>query len=161
MIVKTSVEFVPDVVYDAAGAVEGRLASIVAKSLIEGKKVAVVNVEQAVISKPIDSVVKWLEPWYSMRTWINPRRHSPKKYVTPEGYFRTSVRNMLPVSQMKGREAYSRLRVYAGSPAGLRQELEKPDSVRYKGKAGHFTTLAQLAGYYRNWRSEVFVVKGE
>ncbi|WP_449461740.1 uL13 family ribosomal protein [Tardisphaera miroshnichenkoae] len=142
-------KFVPDLVYDAAGTVEGRLASITAKALMEGKKVAVVNVEKAVISKPIDAVVKWLQPWYGIHSWINPRRYSPRKFMTPEGYFRTSVRNMLPVDKPKGREAYSRLRVYAGLPSELSGfPIQKLEQVMWKGKEGNSTTLLELGLYY-------------
>ncbi len=150
-------KFVPDLVYDAAGTVEGRLASITAKALMEGKKVAVVNVEKAVISKPIDAVVKWLQPWYGIHSWINPRRYSPRKYMTPEGYFRTSVRNMLPVDKPKGREAYSRLRVYVGFPSELSSfPVQKLEGVMWKGKEGNSTTLLELGLYYgRVKRKEV------
>jgi len=147
--------FVPDLVLDATGAIEGRLASVTAKALVEGKKVAVVNVEKAVISKPIDSVVKWLQPWYGIHSWINPRRYSPRKYMTPEGYFRTSVRNMLPIDQMKGREAYKRLRVYEGVPQELSSFVaEKKEEVLWHGKEGHSTTLLELAAYYGRKRVE-------
>ncbi|MGC8601072.1 MAG: uL13 family ribosomal protein [Thermoprotei archaeon] len=149
--------FVPDLVYDASGAIEGRLASITAKALMQGKKVAVVNVEKAVISKPLDAVVKWLQPWYGIHSWINPRRYSPRKYMTPEGYFRTSVRNMLPVDKPKGREAYARLRVYSGVPPDLSGfPVQRPEEVMWKGREGTATTLLEVGLYYgRVKRKEV------
>jgi len=153
--VKILKNFEPDLVFDASNAVEGRLASVTAKALLEGKNVAIVNADKAIISKPIDGVVKWLQPWYGIHSWINPRKHSPRKYMTVEGYFRTSIRNMLPVDKVRGREAYKRLRVYEGVPKELSSyQFETPKKVMWNGKEGHCTTLLELASYYGRKRVE-------
>jgi large subunit ribosomal protein L13 len=102
--------------------VVGRLASIIAKYLLSGYRVNVVNVEKAVFTGTKERVLAEFKKKLSIQSKVNPRRHGPFKPRTPEGIFRRVVRGMLPRRKTKGKEAYRRLRVYRGIPTNLRGE---------------------------------------
>ncbi|MCE4603840.1 MAG: 50S ribosomal protein L13 [Aeropyrum sp.] len=109
-----------EIVVDGAGMVMGRLASIVAKLLMLGWKVHVVNSEKIVLSGDPTMVVNSYR-----RTVLGVRSHfshkwRPKRPRTPQRLFKHAVRGMLPKNKAKGRQALSRLRVYVGVPESLK-----------------------------------------
>jgi large subunit ribosomal protein L13 len=102
----------------------GRLASIVAKNLLEGNRVVVVNVDKVIVTGTskksiLDKYFKRLR----LRSNVNPRRHGPFVYRSPEGIFRRTVRGMLPRRKAKGREAFRRLKVYRGVPPNIKSDM--------------------------------------
>ena len=106
-----------EVIIDGSEMVLGRLASHVAKRLLNGEKVIVVNVEKVVVTGTSKNSI--LERYYKklrLRSNVNPRRHGPFIPRSPEGIFRRTVRGMLPRRKYKGRMAYRRLKVYRGIP---------------------------------------------
>ena len=107
-----------EIVIDGTDMVLGRLASHVAKRLLNGEKVIVVNVDKIVVTGTSKNSI--LEKYYKklrLRSNVNPRRHGPFIPRSPEGIFRRTVRGMLPRRKYKGRMAYKRLRVYRGVPS--------------------------------------------
>jgi large subunit ribosomal protein L13 len=106
------------VIVDATDAILGRLASRVAKELLRGNRVDIVNAEKAVISGSRESIVETYRAWMETRQVANPRK-GPKHPKYPEDIVRKAVRGMLPHEKPKGREAYRRLRVYRGVPEHL------------------------------------------
>ncbi len=116
-----------EIVVDASGQVLGRLASIVAKLLLLGWRVHVVNAEKMVLSGDPTMVVQAYK-----RTVLGVRSHyshkwRPKRPRSPQRLFKYAVRGMLPKHNRRGREALSRLRVYVGVP----KELEGREKVRF------------------------------
>lgn len=105
---------------DASNQILGRLASHVAKLLLNGNKVLVFNAEKAVLSGDKSRIVERFRIRYSRRTLKNPEKLGHREPRTPEGIVRRAIRRMLPYKQAKGREAFKRLRVICGS-----QELPK------------------------------------
>lgn len=138
-------------IYDATNHILGRMCSRIAKDLLNGERVCVVNVEKAVISgNPRERIEFYLE---------RRRRGDPKKGPffprTPEGIFRRAVRGMLPWKKAKGRKAFSRLRVFVGVPEELKgkefEKIEEADANKLKGK---YITLGELClelGAKRRW----------
>ncbi len=114
-------------VVDGSGHVMGRLASIVAKLLLSGWRVHVVNAEKIVVSGNPKMVVDSYK-----RTVLNVRSHfshkwRPKRPRTPQRLFKAAVKGMLPKDNRRGREALSRLRVYVGVP----DEFSGSELVRF------------------------------
>ncbi|MEM4576651.1 MAG: 50S ribosomal protein L13 [Candidatus Nezhaarchaeales archaeon] len=104
------------VVVDAEGQILGRMASLVAKMLLMGQKVIIVNAEKAVISGNKRSVIEeYRENVLSKRTWKMPEK-GPKKYRRPDIIVKRVIRGMLPYKQWKGRVAFKNLKVYMGVP---------------------------------------------
>jgi large subunit ribosomal protein L13 len=106
----------PSVHYiDAAGQIAGRLCSKVAKLLLNGDRVIVVNAEKTLISGERGSVMKsWLE-YLKIASVVHPK-HGPFHSRTPDGIITKMVRGMVPRRKPKGIAAMKRLRVYVGVP---------------------------------------------
>ena len=103
-------------VVDGKGHLLGRLASIVAKQLLEGKKVVVVRSEAIVISGSLKrNMVKYAQ-FVKKRTNTNARR-GPFHFRSPSRIFWRTLRGMLPHKTVRGQLALGRLAVYEGMPA--------------------------------------------
>jgi len=105
-------------VIDGSGLILGRLASKVAKFLLEGYEVSVINIEKVVISGKKDSIFKEHEKFLEIKSKVNPK-YTPRHYRRPDNMFRATVRGMLPRKKPKGKVALSRLKVFIGSPGNI------------------------------------------
>jgi len=104
------------IVVDASGLRLGRAASVIARHLLEGKKVVVVNSEKAVISGAKKAIVERYRRRMERRTWKNPEKVGPKRERRPDSLFYAAVKGMLPRKTPRGKAALNRLRVYIGVP---------------------------------------------
>ncbi|PSP81525.1 50S ribosomal protein L13 [Halobacteriales archaeon QS_1_68_20] len=104
-------EFEPDVVVDARDCILGRVASKVAERAMDGQRVAVVNVEQAVITGDENDVMAT----YRKRIDIGSDQ-GPAYPKRPDGIFKRAVRGMLPHKTKRGQDAYANVRAYVGDP---------------------------------------------
>lgn len=106
-------------IIDAEGQVLGRLASQVAKRVMEGKEVKVVNCDKTIITgDPDETIEECLE-----KKGIGDPHHGPYSFENPEGIFRRTVRGMLPMKKSKGERALKNLKTYSRNP--LDEEGEK------------------------------------
>ncbi len=100
------------IIIDAKGLILGRMASIIAKRLLQGESVIVLNAEKTAISGKRLQIVKeaktFLEVGHPRKGPYHPRR--------PDKIVRRTIRGMLPRKKPKGRQAFKRLRVYLGAP---------------------------------------------
>jgi large subunit ribosomal protein L13 len=100
------------IIIDAKGLILGRMSSIVAKLLLQGETIVVLNSEKAAISGKRLQIVKdaksFLEVGHPRKGPYHPRR--------PDRIVRRTIRGMLPWKKPKGRQAYKRLKVYLGAP---------------------------------------------
>ena len=129
------------VVIDADGLVLGRLSTHVAKRLMSGEEIHIVNAEKAIIS---GNKVQLLAH-YKHRRERGTRNHGPFYPRSADMILKRTVRGMLEHKKPSGRAAYRRLKVYIGVPRELRAEkaeivesAKKPEMVRY-------TTLGAIA----------------
>lgn len=106
------------IVFNARGQIAGRLGAHVAKALLSGKNVAVIEVQDAVISGGLAHQVDRLQGKRNMKAKYDPSK-SPKFPRVPHLMFKRLVRGMLPKKTQIGRDALHRLRVYSGIPAGV------------------------------------------
>jgi len=107
-------------VYDAKDKVLGRLSSIVAKKLLEGKKIAVVNAEKMIITGNRSVIIEKYKTRVNLRERSNPE-HSPYWPRRPDLFVKRIIRGMLPYhKKTTGKEAYKRLRVFMGVPEALK-----------------------------------------
>jgi len=134
-------------VIDASGLVLGRLASVVAKRLLSGESIVIVNGEKAVLSGKRLSRVKearaFLEIGHPKMGPFHPRR--------PDQIIRRTIRGMLPHRLPKGRMAFKRLRVFLGVPADLKnatfQTVPEADASKLKCPYVTVGELAKEIGY--------------
>jgi len=117
-------EFDADVVIDARDCILGRVASEVAQKALAGDRVAVVNVESAVITGSESDVMSV----YRKRVEVGSDRgpYYPKR---PDRIFKRAIRGMLPYKKPRGREALDRVRVYVGNPYDDEGELLEDTSL--------------------------------
>ena len=102
-------------VIDASGLILGRLASNVAKRIILGEKIVIVNSENAIISGSKKKAMEEFKKRLGFRT-LGSQEKAPKRPRRPDNFVRRTIRGMLPWKKPKGKSAYRRLAVYIGVP---------------------------------------------
>ncbi len=112
-------------IIDAQGLILGRMASLVAKKLLNGETVFIVNARDAVISGKRRTLVQeakeFLQVGHFRKGPLHPRR--------PDNIVKKVVRGMLPRKSPKGKEALKRLKVFIGTP----QDLADKEKVKLVG----------------------------
>ena len=99
-------------VIDANNLILGRMATVVAKNLLQGDNIIIVNAEKATISGKRLALVKDAKK----KLEIGHPRKGPYFPRQPDRFVKRAVRGMLPRKKPKGKEAYKRLRVFIGVP---------------------------------------------
>jgi large subunit ribosomal protein L13 len=128
-------------VIDATGASAGRLATYVAKRLLEGEEVHIVNAENATVSGREDAVMER----YNFKRDIGTRRKGPFYPRVPHLMMKRTVRGMFNYQELSThRAAYKRLKCHIGVPEELANKtpivIEKALS-----KAPRHMTFGQIA----------------
>jgi len=94
----------------------GRLASIVAKEILNGQRVVVVRCEELEMSNSIYANRVEFRAFVKKRTNTNPKR-GPFHEVGPAELFKRCVRGMIPRKTARGAAALLRLKAVEGIPA--------------------------------------------
>jgi len=105
-------------VIDASGLILGRLSSIVARRLLDGETIAIVNAERLIVS---GSKVKTFADYLQSRQ-RGIKEQGPYYPRRPDRILKRTVRGMLPYKRQRGRDAFCRLNVYVGVPEMLEGE---------------------------------------
>ncbi|MCJ1464370.1 60S ribosomal protein L16B [Pseudocyphellaria aurata] len=124
--------FDPVIIIDAKGHLLGRLASIVAKQLLNGQKIVVVRCEALNISGEFfRAKLKYLAYLRKM-TRYNPTRGGPFHFRAPSRIFYKTVRGMIPHKTARGAAALERLKVFEGVPPPYdkKKKLVVPQALR-------------------------------
>jgi len=100
------------IVYDGEGCVFGRLASVVAKDLLKGNSVDVINCEGIVVSGDKKLFAKKILAKREMGSGGSLK--GPKYPRVADRLVKRMIRGMLPRDRAKGREAFKRLRCFSG-----------------------------------------------
>jgi large subunit ribosomal protein L13Ae len=120
------------VVVDARHHMLGRLASIVAKELLNGQRVVVVRCEEISISGGlVRQKMKYLR---FLRKRMNTKpSHGPIHYRAPSRIFWRTVRGMIPHKTARGEAALARLKAYEGVPPPYdrTKRMVIPDALKY------------------------------
>ncbi len=129
-------------VVNGEGLILGRMCSKIAKRLLNGEQIIVVNAEKIIISGKRKSKVaeahKFLEVGAPDRGPFHSRR--------PDRIVRKTVRGMVPWKQPKGKIAYKRLKVFLGVPLELKDHLmETIEQASASKLNGPHLTLGELA----------------
>jgi len=129
-------------VVNAEGLILGRMASGIAKQLLEGQRVLIVNAEKAVLSGARVSKVNEAKEFLA----VGGVGRGPFHYRRPDRIVRKAVKGMLPIRQPKGIQAYRRLQVFIGVPDKLKEQKMNTmaEAQAKKLTCPHFT-VAELA----------------
>ncbi|BFZ63794.1 60S ribosomal protein L16A [Saitoella coloradoensis] len=108
-------EFQRQVVIDAKGHLLGRLASTVAKELLNGSKIVVVRCEAIEISGEFFRNKLKFHAYLRKANRFNPTR-GPFHFRAPSRVFYKTIRGMIPHKTARGMAALERLKVFEGIP---------------------------------------------
>jgi large subunit ribosomal protein L13 len=164
-------------VIDATNMVLGRMATQTASILLQKKPyftvgskegtveinpadhkdVYIINADKAIISGDPQKTTKRYLQRIHIKTNTNPRR-GPFHPRTPENIIKRSIRGMIPHRQYKGKSAYSKLKVFVGTPSFL----EKEKAIHFKdADASKFNckriTVGELARRISSYSSRPLV----
>ena len=128
------------IIVDAENAIVGRLGSYVAKELLKGNEVAVVNSEKAIISGDKKIIVEKIK---KVRKIGGSSQKGPKISKLPERLLKRKIRGMLPWDRAKGRAAFKRLRCYIGLGDVKEEELKEIKKLEHK-KPIKYLTIEQI-----------------
>ena len=115
------------IVIDGTNHLLGRLGSKVAKMLIEGNRVVVINSEKILLSGNRKSVMGEYLSRLEISSRVNPI-YGPFHPKRPETIVSKAIRGMLPMRKSKGTLAFKRLRVYFSVPT----EFEKSEKITFQ-----------------------------
>lgn len=129
------------VVINAEGHVLGRLSTYVAKRLLDGEEVVVVNAEKAIITGSRDEVFKRYYDKYK-RGKVTNGPFFPKR---ADLIMKRTVRGMIPFMRSTGRNVYRNLKVYVGVP----KEMANADMMKVESATNIWTdkyvTLGEIS----------------
>jgi large subunit ribosomal protein L13 len=129
-------------VINAEGLILGRMASRIAKRLLEGEQVIIVNSEKAVLSGRRRSRVSEAKEFLD----VGGVNRGPFHYRRPDRIIRKAVKGMLPIRQPKGLQAYRRLQVFIGVPDNLEgQKMGTLADAQAKKLTCPYFTVGELA----------------
>lgn len=129
-------------VINADGLILGRMASIIAKRLLLGEEIIIVNAERALISGKRESKVREAKEFLE----VGGLKAGPFHYKRPDRIVRRTVRGMLPYKQPKGKQAYKRLKVLIGVPDEFKGfSMETLPEAQASKLTGPYLTVGDLA----------------
>lgn len=129
-------------IIDATGATLGRLSTNVAKRLLKGEEIAVVNSEKAIVTGKKTSI----KAIYKQKRDVGTYRKGPFFPRTPDRIVKRTIRGMIPYQKPHGRTAFKKLRCYTGVPKEF--EGKKFETVKEAIKEPvDYMTIEELARY--------------
>ena len=139
------------IVVDAAQQVAGRMASKIAKLLIEGRHVVVLNAETSLMSGSKKNIFAEYMQRKELKSIVNPI-NAPHRPRQPNMILNRMIRGMLPRRKPKGQNAFKRLKVHIGIPTPYRT-VEKMtfEDAKPKKPLQLYVTIGEIA-VNQGWR---------
>jgi len=138
----------PNAIVNAEGLILGRMASKVAKKLLNGEEVIIVNAEKTILSGKRKSKIAEAKEFLE----VGAPERGPFHYRRPDRIVRKTVGGMLPIRQPKGKNAFARLRVYMGIPEELKNQktetFTEAQATKLKGPSFTLGELAKEIGWH-------------
>ena len=128
-------------IIDASECIMGRLASSIAKELLNGENVHVINAEKTVISGTKQMVFNE----YIDKRKLNHPRKGPYYPRIPHMMLKRAIRGMIPYQKPRGREAFKRLIIDVGTPTSLKDKEFIHISKAKMNSATKYITLGEIA----------------
>ncbi len=135
-------------IIDGENLILGRTASIVAKKLLNGESIIIINAEKMVITGNEKDIFERFKHRLELKDLANPKR-GPNYPKSSERIVKRAVRGMIPYKKPKGRKALKKLRIYVGTPEDLKDhEVTKlKDAELNKEKSLKYVTIKKLSKY--------------
>ena len=132
-------------VIDGKNAVYGRLAALVAKRIMNGEEIVVLNCEKIIITGERDAVFADFKAKVDRGECKS--RKGPFYPRRSDLLFKRCVRGMIPWYTTSGREAFRRLHVFVGVPKQFADESAEVVEFSTKKITGKYTTLGAVAAF--------------
>lgn len=127
-------------IIDGTNLILGRMASKVAKILLGGEEVTIINAEKIIISGQRKEIFSK----YKARRDRGDVYKGPFTPRMPDRLVRRTVRGMLPRKKAKGIAALSKLSVYMGVPDTVKGKPEEIDVSKSSLKDQKYVTVHEL-----------------
>jgi large subunit ribosomal protein L13 len=129
-------------IIDSEGAVLGRLCTTVAKRLLNGEEIIIVNSEKVIVT----GKKTMIKAHYKHEREVGTYRKGPFYPRMPDRILKRCVRGMIPYQEPHGRTAYKKLKCYIGVPKEYQgQTFEKITSA--EKHPVDFMTLREIAQF--------------
>jgi large subunit ribosomal protein L13 len=129
-------------VIDGDGLILGRMASVIAKRLLAGETIDIVNAEKIVVSGKRQMVINKEKEFLN----VGGFGKGPIHYRQPHRIVRRTIRGMLPHRKAHGRVAYKRLKVYIGIPEEFEgSNMEKMENYHSSKLNRRFVSIGEIA----------------
>jgi len=131
-------------IIDAEGAVLGRLCTAVAKRLLNGEEIAIVQSEKVIVTGKKDMI----KAHYKHEREVGTYRKGPFYPRMPDRILKRTIRGMIPYQEPHGRVAFKRLKCYLGVPKVLQGKSFEKITAAEKHPADYMTLqeVAQFLG---------------
>ena len=132
------------VIVNATDHIAGRLASNVAKLLLEGNRVSILNCEKIMISGKNSSIINEYRKFLEIASILHPK-HGPFHPRRPDTIISRMIRGMLPRKKTSGIEAHKRLRAYIGTPSEFKSQKKiQFENAKIKNAHSNYMTMSDL-----------------
>lgn len=133
------------IVIDATDHIAGRLASNVAKLLLKGNRISIVNCDKIMISGTRKNIIKEYREFLDIASIIHPT-HGPYHPRRPDTIMKKMIRGMLPRKKSSGSTALKRLRTYIGTPRELKSfEKIQLDKAKITKTSSSYISMHELS----------------
>ncbi len=129
-------------IIDSEGAVLGRLCTIVAKRLLNGEEIVVINSEKAIVTGKKVTI----KEHYQHEREVGTYRKGPFYPRMPDRIMKRTIRGMIPYQKPHGRTAFKKLRCYIGVPKDLQGKTFEKIATAEKHPADYMT-LREVAEF--------------
>ena len=132
------------IIVDGTDHIAGRLCSHVAKLLLQGNRVSVVNCDKIMISGNRKSIIQEYKDFLEISSILHPK-HGPFHPRRPDTMISRMIRGMLPRKKPSGQAAFKRLRAYIDVPKELKA-LKKIqfEKAKIRKSNSYFTSMSSL-----------------
>ncbi len=142
---KTMTKQQKTIVVDATSCIAGRMCSHVAKLLLQGNRVTIVNAEKAMLSGNRYKTIELYKEHLEINSVTNPI-HGPFHPRRPDTMLSKMVRGMLPKRKSSGIEAFTRLRVYIGVPEEMKgSKMESFADSKITKPESYYISIGEVA----------------
>jgi len=129
-------------IISAEGAILGRFCTAVAKRLLNGEEIVVVNTEKAIVS----GKKTMLKERYKHEREVGTYRKGPFFPRMPDRIVKRTIRGMIPYQTSHGKDAFKRLKCYIGIPREF--EGKKFETVKEaKKQPVDYMTIEELSKF--------------
>jgi len=120
------------IVIDGKGHLLGRLATIIAKQILNGQKIVVVRCEEVNISGSFFRNKLRYHNFLHKRHIVNPKKSGPFHHRAPSQILFKAIRGMLPHKTPRGAAAIQRLKMFEGVPPPYdrKKKMVVPEALR-------------------------------